>query len=100
MADDLARKKQLASAIDKYHASIYGNPRVSDARLGLANALEKLTPQSAGDLREAVVQYKAYLALEPNIPQKERDRFQKKIENAENKAYKLDQKAKAQASRR
>ncbi|MBI4532488.1 MAG: tetratricopeptide repeat protein, partial [Candidatus Melainabacteria bacterium] len=65
LAEDLARKKQLASAVDKYHAAIFGNPRVADARLGLAKSLEKLSPPEPKDLREAIVQYKAYIALEP-----------------------------------
>ncbi len=97
LANDLARKKQLASAIDKYHSSIFGNPRVSDARLGLASTLERLSPANAADMREAAVQYRAYLALQPNMPVKEREKFQKKIDSDESKAYKLDLKEKAQA---
>lgn len=98
LAADLARKKQLASAIDKYHASIYGNPRVADTRLGLAQTLEKLSPPGSKDLREAITQYKAYMALEPNIPLKEQEKLNKKIKSLDEKAYKLEQKAK-QANR-
>lgn len=94
LADDLARRKQLASAVDKYHASIYGNPKISVARLGLAQTLEKLSPKTAPDLREAVVQYKAYIALEPTMPAKEREKLQKRMDGLESKAFKLEQKAK------
>jgi len=94
MADDLARKKQLSSAVDKYHSAIYGNPTVPDARLGLAKTLERLSPAQSKDLREAVSQYKAYIALEPALPQKEVDKLNNKIRNLEEKAYKLEQKEK------
>jgi tetratricopeptide (TPR) repeat protein len=94
LADDLSKKKQLASAVDKYHSSIFGNPKVPHARMGLAKTLERLSPQQSKDLREAAVQYKAYIALTPDLPPKEVDKLQKKITKLEEKAYKLDQKAK------
>lgn len=94
LASDLARKKQLASAIDKYHATIYENPKVADSRLGIGQALEKLSPPISKDLREAVVQYKAYLDLAPDLPPKERQKIEKKIDNLTEKAYKLEMKEK------
>jgi tetratricopeptide (TPR) repeat protein len=94
LADDLARKNQLASAIDKYHASIYGNPKIGDTRLGIAKTLERLKPETSKDLREAVVQYKAYGALTPNMPPKEVEKLNKKIERLTEKAYKLEIKEK------
>ena len=94
MADDLARKKQLASAIDKYHAAIYGNPRVADSRMGLAQALEKLSPPAPKDLREASLQLKSYLALATNVPPKEQEKIQKRIHSLDERAYKLEQKDK------
>lgn len=99
LADDLARKNQLASAIDKYHASIYANPKVADTRLGIGKTLERLKPESSKDLKEAVVQYKAYMALSPDLPPKEVEKMNKKIENLSNKAFKLEQKEKERASR-
>ncbi|MFX4790178.1 hypothetical protein ABTB87_23145, partial [Acinetobacter baumannii] len=36
LANDLAKRKQLASAVDKYHAAIFADPRMADARIGLA----------------------------------------------------------------
>lgn len=93
LANDLARKKQLASAIDKYHAAIYDNPRNADARIGVADALEKLSPVSSRDLREADVQLKAYMALRPDLPPKEVEKLNKRIARNEEKAFKLDEKA-------
>jgi tetratricopeptide (TPR) repeat protein len=94
LASDLARKKQLASAIDKYHAAIYDNPRGADARIGVADALEKLSPPASRDLREAVVQIKAYIALTPNLPPKELEKLNKRMAKDEEKAFKIDEKAK------
>lgn len=97
LADDLARKNQLPSAIDKYHASIYGNPKVADTRLGIGKALERSRPETSKDLKEAVVQYKAFMALSPDMPPKEVEKMNKKIENLSNKAYKLEMKEKERA---
>lgn len=94
MADDLARKGQLASAIDKYHSAIYGNPKVADSRLGVAKTLERLKPETSKDLKEAVVQYTAYGSLSPNLPPKEKEKLDKKIEKLKEKAYKVEQKEK------
>lgn len=94
LADDLARKNQLPSAIDKYHSSIYGNPKVADTRMGIGRALERSRPETSKDLKEAVVQYKAYMALSPDMPPKEVEKMNKKIESLSNKAYKLEQKEK------
>jgi tetratricopeptide (TPR) repeat protein len=94
LGDDLARRSQLASAIDKYHASIYDNPKIADSRMGIGKTLERLKPESSKDLKEAVVQYKAYMSLTPNMPPKEVEKMNKKIESLVNKAYKLEQKEK------
>ncbi len=95
LADDLARKRQIASAIDKYHAAIFDNPKVSDSRLGLAQTLERVSNPTPNELREAIVQYKAYMALEPNIPEKERQKIVRKMQRLEERAYRIEQKAKA-----
>ncbi len=94
LANDLARKKQLASAIDKYHSSIYAYPTMPDARIGLAQTLERLSPPTSKDVREAITQYKSYMSLEPNIPPKESEKLTKKIEHLETKASKLEYKEK------
>lgn len=95
LADDLARKKQLASAVDKYHSAIFGNPVVPEPHLGLAKALEKMTPLKSSDLREATTQYRAYISLVPNLPQKEQERLTKHLQKLEDKAFKLEKKEKS-----
>lgn len=92
LADDLAKRQQVKSAIDKYRAACYENPKVSDARLGYAICLEKDRPETPGVLRLSATQFKAYMALEPALPEKEVAKLNKKIANLEEKAFKLDQK--------
>ena len=75
LGDDLSRRSQLASAIDKYHASIYDNPKIADSRMGIGKTLERLKPEASKDLKEAVVQYKAYMALTPSMPPKEAEKL-------------------------
>jgi tetratricopeptide (TPR) repeat protein len=99
LANDLAKRKQLQSAIDKYHAAIFGNPKVNDSHRGLAETLERLSPQESKDLRESVIQYKAYIALTPDIPPKDLEKLNKHITMLENKAFKLEQKEKEQGSK-
>lgn len=94
LATDLAKRKQLNSAVDKYHSAIYQNPRVADARIGLADTLEKVTPAAPKDLREAVVQIKAYMSLRPDLPPKEVEKLNKRIAKDEERAFKLEEKAK------
>ena len=93
LAADLAKRKQLNSAVDKYHSAIYQNPRVADARIGLADALEKVTPATPGNLREAIVQIKAYMSLRPDLPAKEVEKLTKRMTKDEEKAFKLEEKA-------
>lgn len=99
LADDLAKKKQLASAMDKYHAAIYENPKVAASRLGAGQTLEKMKPLGSKDLKEAIVQYKTYLDLSPNLPPKELEKLNKKITNLEGQATKLEAKEKAKGGK-
>lgn len=92
LADDLSKKKQFSSAIDKYHTAIYQNPKVANSRLGLAQTLELVKTPTSAQLREAIVQYRAYLDLAQNIPPKELEKINKKIVQLETKAQKIDQK--------
>jgi tetratricopeptide (TPR) repeat protein len=96
LADDLAKRKQLGSAIDRFHQSISENPKVADTRLGIAQALEMDKPPKSTELRESIVQYKAYLDLSPNLPPKELEKINKKITTLGERANKLEQKEKAQ----
>lgn len=93
LASDLAKRKQLSSAIDKYHSAIYNNPRNYDARIGVAEALEKSSPAQAKYFREASIQLKAYMALRPDLPPKEVEKLNKRIAKDDEKAFKLEEKA-------
>lgn len=92
LADDLSKRKQLISAVDKYHAALWDNPKDGPARFGLASALERLRPEKPNDLREAAVQLKAYIALTPTLQPKEVERLNKRITNLNEKAAKIEAK--------
>lgn len=98
LASDLARKNQLASAVDKYHSSIFADPKGALARVGLAQTLEKLPTAGSQGLREAVTQYRAYITLSPTLAPKEVEKLNKKIAKLEEKAGKIEQKEKRIAS--
>jgi tetratricopeptide (TPR) repeat protein len=99
LAEDLAKKKQLNSAVDKFHDSVFGNPKDGDTRQGLALALEQQKPPHPPALREAVTQYKAYISLTPDMPPKELEKLQKHMTNLEEKANKLEETEKRDAAR-
>jgi tetratricopeptide (TPR) repeat protein len=90
LGQDLAKRKQLASAVDTFRLATAGNPRLADARWGLAQSEERLAPKSADQLRDAATQYRAYLALSPDLPEKEQKKINKRIEKIEIKAAKID----------
>jgi tetratricopeptide (TPR) repeat protein len=94
MADDMAKKKLTKTAVDKYHESVFENPKVPDTRINLSKTLEQLKPVQPPYLREAVVQIKAYIALSPNLPPKELEKLNKHMTQLENKAFKLEEKLK------
>lgn len=71
---------------------LYSDPRNPESRLGLAEGLQKQKEQTAAMLRDAAFQYRAYVALQPNLPEKERSKIQHKIERVEAKAFKLENK--------
>lgn len=91
-ANDLARKKQLASSIDKYRNAAYLNPRLADAHFGLAEALKKFFPKNPPSLREAAQHYRAYISLSPTMPEKEREKINKMADKLIEKAYKIERK--------
>lgn len=92
LAKDLAKRKQLASGIDNYRNAAYLNPRMPDAHLGLAEALQKYYEKDPARLREAAAQYRAFMSLVPNLPDKEREHYQKSAEKCEEKAFKIEKK--------
>jgi tetratricopeptide (TPR) repeat protein len=91
MASDLSRKGQFASGIDKYRSAAFQNPRLAAAHLGLAETLEKFQKKKSAALREAALQYRAYLALSPNLPEKEREKISKRADKCQEVALKIDQ---------
>ncbi len=91
LAKDLASKKQFASAIDRYRSAAYLNPRLADAHLGLAEALEKFQKKDAPSLREAAQNFRAYIALQSDLPEKEREKISKRADKCIEIAYKIDQ---------
>jgi tetratricopeptide (TPR) repeat protein len=97
--DDLAWQKQYGSAVDKYRAAIYENPRLAVARLGLAKVLEKLGASSERDLRSALKQYRAYLDLEPALPAKQRAKLTKRMGELDQRVSKLAHKARQRAQK-
>lgn len=91
MAKDLASKNQFASALDKYRSAAYLNPRLAPAHLGLADALQKFERKDSSALREAAMHVKAYIALTPNLPEKEQAKLTKRVAKCMEVAYKIDQ---------
>lgn len=96
LASDLSRKKMTGSAIDTYHEAVFNNPKMPEARIGLAKALDSVSRPSAIQLREAATQYRAYVALVPSMPAKEQQKFLKKAEKLDTKAGKIEQRPIAQ----
>ncbi len=92
MARDLYRKGQVNTAVDKFRDAIYSDPRNPESRLGLADSLQKQKEQTAPMLRDAAFQYRAYISLQPNLPEKERSKIEHKIERVESKAFKMETK--------
>lgn len=92
MAQDLYRKGQVNTAVDKYRDAIYSDPRNPVSRLGLAEGLQKQKEQTPASLRDAAFQYKAYISLQPALPPKEREKIEHKIEHVEARAFKLESK--------
>lgn len=90
LANDLASKSLYKSSLDKYRSAISGDPKVSDAHLGYAVALQKDEPETAEKFRQAATQYRAYLSLEPDLPLKEVERINERIQRCLEKALKRE----------
>ncbi len=90
LGNDLAKRRQLASAVDTFRLAMASNPRLAEARLALAQSEERFAPKSAPSLKDAAEQYRAYLALSPNLEPKEQTKISKRIQRIENKAAKIE----------
>lgn len=99
LASDLSRKNMIGSAVDTYHDAVFANPKSAPARLGLAKALEDVSKPTPVHMREAAFQYRAYVALNPTMPQKEQQKFLNKAQKLDTKAGKREQRAASTAVR-
>lgn len=91
LATDLSRKGMTGSAVDTYHDAVFNNPKSADARVGLAKALEKVSKPTPVQIREAAFQYRAYVALSPQMPPKEQQKLLSRAQKLDNKALKKEQ---------
>ncbi len=94
LGSDLARKKMLPSAADTFRAAIKDNPRLPEARLGLAETEQRLAGKSPDMLRDSATQYKAYVSLKSDLPAKQAKKLIKKAGKLEAKAAKIEGKPK------
>jgi tetratricopeptide (TPR) repeat protein len=90
-ADNLNRRKDFAKAIPGYRMAIYHNPADAAPHIALARTLEKVRQPKASTLKEAALQYKAYLSASSSVPDKERLKYIKHIQELESRALKLEQ---------
>ena len=94
VADELCNKKQFDGSVNKYRSAIASNPRLHEARIGLARALEKSKKPTSATLAEAAQQYDYYLALRTDMPAKEREKMVKDVAKLKDKAAKEKEKGK------
>ena len=94
VADELCNKKQFDGSVNKYRSAIASNPRLPEARIGLARALEKSKKPTSATLAEAAQQYDYYLALRTDMPAKEREKMVKDVAKLKDKAAKEKEKSK------
>ena len=93
-AQDYLQKRNFVPASEKYHDAIYGDPRNPDARLGLAQSLERLTfslpNDNARNYREAARSYRLYISLTPSMPANVQEKFLKRVSKMDEMAAKFD----------
>jgi tetratricopeptide (TPR) repeat protein len=97
LANDLSKRNQLQSAVDRYHDAIFANPTDSNARVNLGLTIERMRPDSKA-LKEAIAQYRGYLDLNPSIAPKDAEKWDKHIGKLVARAAKLEEKEKHIAS--
>lgn len=89
VANELIKKKQFDGAAERYRDAIATNPKFADARLGLAQTLEKMPKANSAALKDAAQQYTYYLALMPNLPEKDKQKYTASAAKLTDKANKL-----------
>lgn len=90
LATDLSRKKMTGSAVDTFHEAVFADPKSSEARLGLAKALENISKPTPVHIRETAFQYRAYVNLTPSLTPKEQQKFLSKADKLDAKAGKRE----------
>lgn len=92
VADELAKKNQWDGAVDRYRHAVSVNPKLADARVGLARSLEKSKKPSSTVLAEAAAQYENYLVLKTDLPAKETEKMREQIAKLKEKSAQMSQK--------
>jgi hypothetical protein len=89
LANDLAKRGQLQSAADNYRDAIAADPRLADAHLGLSRVSERLSGKSAAGLDDAAKELRAFVDLNKNMPDAQRQKDLKRIEALQMRAAKI-----------
>ncbi len=92
VGNELLNKKQCDGAIERFRQAISANPMLPEARLGLAQALERFPKANSAKLIEAVQQYQNYMILKTDIPAKEKEKMSSNVDKLTDKAAKLKEK--------
>jgi tetratricopeptide (TPR) repeat protein len=90
LAKALNNHRQKGSSLDFYEDSLSQNPRQPEARLALSKLYEKQDSYS-----QAARSYQFYLALRPDMTEKERKRYMRKITKLQESAQKAEAKRNA-----
>jgi tetratricopeptide (TPR) repeat protein len=88
-ASQLAKRKEVAAAIQKYNEALACDPRLAQAQLELAKLMQKQSYLTAADLRDAAGHYRCYLELVQDLNAKERAAIQKLTTRLDEKAAKI-----------
>ncbi len=86
LADALNNFIQKKSSVDFYEESLANNPRQPEARLELAKLYEKYKHYD-----KAILSYRYYLGLVPDLSEKKRQKYEKKIAKLQEKLQELQQ---------
>jgi tetratricopeptide (TPR) repeat protein len=100
VASDLAENKQWQGALTKFYDAIKKDPRDPVARMGVAKVLDHVDEPTVEELRESINQYRAYMELEPAMPNSERSRIERHIAKLQHLIAKTEARHAAIAAKR
>ncbi len=89
VGNELTLKKQFDGAAERYRDAIGTDPKLADARLGLARSLEKMPKPSFNNLREGAQQYILYVALKSDLLEKDKQKLFAQADRLTARAAKL-----------